>query len=266
VRARSRLSGSWADGVACVGAMFTCERCGAGLPPNTDQCGYCGTLSGAAQAALAAEAGRRAQEQASLNAQLAVLKVKLQGTTELSASRALMWGLLSFVFFCLPIFNVLSFLAFKRAQASAREAGAALPLRATVGLLCSVVTGVLCVGCWVWLVTDIRADYARVDARKTELNKQIAAHPEGPELDHPFACALAEQYVLINGYDGSTNTGQFRDVDCAGAVRVSNGRAEMPDFKFRVSSNGAQKSATICFKLGARWFVQEARATGCELK
>jgi len=36
--------------------MFTCERCGAGLPPNTDQCGYCGTVSGAARAALAAEA------------------------------------------------------------------------------------------------------------------------------------------------------------------------------------------------------------------
>ena len=71
--------------------------------------------------------------------------------------------------------------------------------------------------------------------------------------------------MLTNGYDGSTNTGQFRDVDCAGAVRVLNGRAEMPDFKFRVSSSENQKTATICFKLGARWFVQEARATGCEL-
>jgi len=219
-----------------------------------------------ARAVLAAEAGRRAQEQAALAVQVAVLKVKLQGTTEQAATRALMWGLLSFVFFCLPIFNLLSFLAFKRAQASAREAGATLPTRATVGLLCSVLTGLLCVGSWVWMVTDIRADNARVDARKTVLSKQIAAHPEGPTLDHPFACALAEQYVLINGYDGSTNTGQFRDVDCAGTVTVANGRAEMPDFKFRVSSNGAQKTATICFKLGARWFVQEARATGCELK
>ncbi len=246
--------------------MFICERCGAGLPPNTEQCGYCGTVSGEARAALSAEAAQRAQAQATMNAQLAVLKVKLQGTTEQAASRALMWGLLSFVFFCLPIFNVLSFLAYKRAQASAREAGAPVPTRATVGLLCSVVTGVLCVGSWIWMVTDIRADNARVAARKTELGTQIAAHPEGPTLDHPFACALAEQYVLTNGYDGSTNTGQFRDVDCAGAIRVLNGRAEMPDFKFRVSSNGGQKTATICFKLGARWFVQEARATGCELK
>ena len=195
-----------------------------------------------------------------------MLKVKLQSTTEVAASRALMWGLLSFVFFCLPIANVLSFLAFKRAQASAREAGAALPTRATVGLLCSAFTGILCVGSWIWMVMDIRADNARVEARKAELSQLIAAHPEGPALDRPFACALAEQYVLTNGYDGSTNTGQFRDVDCAGAVTVLNGRAEMPDFKFRTSSSEAQKSATICFKLGARWFVQEARATGCELK
>jgi len=246
--------------------MFTCERCGAGLPAHTDQCGYCGTVSGPARAALAAEAAHRAQQQQAMNAQVALVKVKLQGTTEQAASRALMWGLLSFVFFCLPIFNVLAFLSFKRAQASAREAGSAMPTRATVGLLCAVFTGLLCVGSWIWMITDIRADNARIEARKTELTKQIAAHPEGPALDRPFACALAELYVLTNGYDGSTNTGQFRDVDCAGAVRVLNGRAEMPDFKFRTSSTDAQKSATICFKLGARWFVQEARATSCELK
>ena len=201
-----------------------------------------------------------------MNAQVAILKVKLQGTTEQAASRALLWGLASFVFFCVPIFNVLSFLAFKRAQASAREAGVPVPTRATVGLLCAAFTTLLCIGTWVALVVSVRADNARLSARKSELSQQIAAHPEGPALDHPFACALAEQYVLINGYDGATNTGQFRDVDCAGAVTVLNGRAEMPDFKFRVSSSGSQKVATICFKLGARWFVQEARATGCELK
>jgi hypothetical protein len=246
--------------------MFTCERCGAGLPPNTDQCGYCGTVSPAARSTLAAEAAQRAQRQATLDAQVAVLRVKLQSNTEQAASRTLMWGLLSFVVFCLPIFNVLALVAFKRAQTSAREAGTPVPTRATVGLLCAALTGALCVGFWVWIVIGVRADNARVEARKIELSKQIAAHPEGPALDHPFACALAELYVLTNGYDGSTNTGQFRDVDCAGAITVLNGRAEMPDFKFRISSNQPQRSATICFKLGARWFVQDTRATSCELK
>jgi len=246
--------------------MFSCERCGAGLPQNTDQCAYCGTVSGQARQALQAEAAWRAQEQAKQSAQVAILRQTLLSTTEQAATRALTWGLLSFVFFCLPIANVLSFLAFKRAQGSAREAGVAVPTRATVGLLCSLLTFVLCVGCWVWMITDIRADTARVEARKTELAGQIAAHPAGPALDHPFACALAEQYVLINGFGNDTNTGSFRDVDCAGAVTIVKTRAEMPDFKFKVSSNGAQKTATICFKLGERWFVERTGATSCELK
>ena len=245
--------------------MWTCERCGAGLPANTDQCGYCGTVSGPARAALQAEAGRWAQEQAQHAAQVAILRQTMLSATEQAATRALTWGLLSFVFFCLPIPNVLSFLAYKRAQGSAREAGAVVPTRATVGLLCSLFTGVLCVGSWVWMITDIRADNARVDARKTELGRQIAAHSPGPALDHPFACALAEQYVLTNGFDGSTNTGTFSDFDCAGAVTIVKGRAEMPDFKFKVSSSGGQKTATMCFKQGERWFVESARAVGCDL-
>lgn len=246
--------------------MWNCERCGAGLPPRADQCEYCGTVSAAARAAQQAEAAHHAEEQTRLNAQVAVLRQKFLSSTEQAASRALMWGLLSFVFFCLPIPNVLSFLAFKRAQGSAREGGVALPTRASVGLVCSLITGLLCIASWVWLITDIRADNARVEARKVELSRQIAARPAGAALDHRFACELAELYVLTNGFADSTNTGAFRDVDCAGALRVLHARAEMPDFKFKTSSSGAQESATICFKLGERWFVESARASGCDLK
>ena len=245
--------------------MFTCERCGAGLPADRDQCAYCGTVSAEARALLQKEAARRAQAEAKQSAQVAVLRHKLLGTTEQAATKALTWGLLSFVFFCLPIANVLSFLSFKRAQAGAREAGVALPTRATVGLLCSLVTGVLCIAGWVWMITDIRADNARVTARKVELSKQIEAHPASPVLDHAFACALAEQYVLTNGYQGDTNTGSYRDVDCAGAVTVVGIRAEMPDFKLKTSSSGPQQSATVCFKKGERWFVEHAQTTGCDL-
>jgi hypothetical protein len=245
--------------------MWTCERCGAELPPDRDQCAYCGTLCGPARAALQAEAARRLEEQAKHSAQVAILRHTMLSATEQAASRALTWGLLSFVFFCLPIANVLSFLAYKRAQSLARQAGLELPKRATVGLLCSIFTGVLCVAGWVWMVTDIRADNARVEARKVELGRQIAAHPS-QTLDQPFACALAEQYLLTNGFDGATNTGAFRDVECVGAVRIVTGRAELPDFKFKVSSSGIQKTVTMCFKLGERWFVENARATSCELK
>ena len=245
--------------------MWICERCGAGLPADRDQCGYCGTVSGAARMALQAVAAQRADEQARHLAQVAILRQTMLSSTEQAASRALMWGLLSFVFFCLPIPNVLSFLAYKRAQGLAREAGLPVPTRAAVGLWCSLFTGLLCVGSWVWLVTDIRADNARVEARKAELARQITAHAASLTLDHPFACALAEQYVLTNGFDGATNTGAVRDVDCAGVIRIVHDRAEMPDFKFKVSSGGAQKTATLCFKHGERWFVASAQVMGCEL-
>ena len=246
--------------------MFTCERCGAGLPPDRDQCAYCGTVSAAARGALQMSAAAQAQEQARHAAQVAIVRQSLLSSTEQAASKALMWGLLSFAFFCLPIFNVLSFLQFKKAQTAAREAGTVVPTRATVGLLCSAITALCSVGCWVWMITDIRADSARVEARKGELAKQIAAHPTGPALEHSFACALAEQYVLTNGFQNETNTGAFRDVDCAGAVTVSSARAEMPDFKFKTSSSSAQQSATICFKLGERWFVERVQHTACDSK
>ena len=251
--------------LASGGAMFSCERCGAGLPPDRDQCGYCGTVSGPARAQLQAAAAWQAQERARHAAQVAIARQTTLSAAEQAASRALMWGLLSFGFFCLPIFNVLSFLAFRRAQAAAREAGVVLPTRAAVGLACSALTALACVGSWGWMVTDIRADNARVEARKAELGRLIGAHPAGTELDHAFACALAEQAVLTNGFGNETNTGSFRDVDCAGAVRVVQGRAEMPDFKFKVSSSGGQKTATVCFKRGERWFVERVGVVSCEL-
>ena len=215
---------------------------------------------------LQAAAAVQAREQAKHAAEVAIARQNLLGTLEQASSRALMWGLLSFAIACPPIFSVLSFLQFKRAQTSARGAGVPLPTRATVGLICSAITGLFCVGFWVWVIIDMRADNARVDARKVELSQQIAARPAGATLDHSFACALAEQYVLTNGFQGETSTGSFRDFDCAGALRVVGPRAEMSDFKFKPSSSGAQQSAVICFKLGERWFVEHAQGASCDLK
>jgi hypothetical protein len=245
--------------------MFNCERCGAGLPPDRDTCAYCGTLSGPAHAMLQVEAARRAEEQARVGAQAAIARTMMLSATEQASSRALLHGLLSLGFFCIPVFNVLSFLAYKRAQSSARAAGVPVPTRATTGLICAAVTGVLCVVCWIWMIAEVHANDVQLQARKDQLNKEIAAHPAGPGLDHPLACALAELYLISNGYDGATNSGAWTDVTCAGSLRVAGLRAELNDFKFRVSSSGGSKTATICFKKGERWFVENARATSCEL-
>jgi streptogramin lyase len=73
-------------------------------------------------------------------------------------------------------------------------------------------------------------------------------------------------YILNNGFAGDTSVGSFRNLDCAGAVRVSNGRAELGDFKLASSSTSATVTATICFKRGERWFVERAGVVSCELK
>lgn len=245
--------------------MFNCERCGASLPPDRDQCAYCGTVHAQAHALLQAETAKRAKQQAQADAQSAVARQMMLSTTEQAASRALMFGLLSIPFFCLPVFNVLAFLAYKKSQSSAREAGLPVPTRATAGLVCAAIMGVIFFVTWIALIVSVHQDNVRAEARKAELTQQIAAHPASPVLDHPLACQLAELYLMGSGYDGATNTGAFREVTCAGALRVVKDRAEMADFSFQVSGNGGTKTGTVCFKHGERWFVETMRATGCDL-
>ncbi|HEY4104412.1 MAG TPA: hypothetical protein VGM44_10995, partial [Polyangiaceae bacterium] len=71
--------------------------------------------------------------------------------------------------------------------------------------------------------------------------------------------------LLTDGFQGSTNTGQFRDLVCSGALRVIKDRAELDDFKLHTSSSSPAVSATICFKHGNSWFVERTGITSCEL-
>jgi hypothetical protein len=249
--------------------MFTCERCGAGLPPNTDQCAYCGTVSAPARALLQAEAARMMQAAAPYAAhaaaQAAIAKRVAQTNTEQAATRALMWGLLSFLFVCLPFPSVLAILAHGRAQRLAREGGVEVPSRARVGFLFGVLTGVGFVALFIYMCVDIHANTVRVAARKAELAKIVAAHAASPALDHELACALAETALLTDGFQGSTDVGAFHDLQCSGALNVVKDRAELRDFMLRTSSTGAPITATICFKHGSSWFVERTGITSCEL-
>jgi hypothetical protein len=246
--------------------MFTCERCGAILLPNTDQCAYCGTLSAPARFQLQAEAARVQQVSAPAVAQAAIARRVAQLNTEQAASRALLWGLLSPIFLCLPFPSVLAALAFGRAQRAARDGGVALPTRARVGLGFAAVSGLGFVALFVNTCFGIHTDNARVEVRKAELAQVVARQAGSPTLDHELACSLAENSILSDGFAGSTNTGAFRDLECAGALHVVKQRAELGDFKLRTSSTAAVVSATICFKHGSSWFVERTGVTSCELE
>ncbi|HEX3854714.1 MAG TPA: hypothetical protein VHW01_27315, partial [Polyangiaceae bacterium] len=212
--------------------MLTCERCGAGLPPDSEQCAYCGTISQAARAALAGERARQEQFVRQATAQQAVLRQRALSDSEQAGGRALLWGILSFVLMCIPIIpSLLSWMAYKRSQVAARAAGIAVPTRGKVGLWIALGSGIASIALWVWVIIGVQADDARVEARKAVLAQQIAQRGNTPALDQPFACALAELFVLSNGFAGETNVGRFHDFDCAGAVRVLKERAELSDFK-----------------------------------
>ncbi len=244
--------------------MLTCERCGAGLPPNSEQCAYCGTISEQARAALAGQRAELKKEAKHAAAQAAVAKQLALSASEQAANKALLWGLLSFVFSCaVPIPNVLSWLAYNRAARNAREAGVPLPTRAKVGLAVAGVMGVAALAFWVWVVISVQNENAQLEARQAVLSQQIAKQGTNPQLDQPFACALAEAYILTNGFAGSTSTSSFKGLTCAGAVRVVKDRAELTDFKLRTSSSSDVLTATVCFKHGARWFVDSAGLTSC---
>jgi hypothetical protein len=247
--------------------MLSCERCGAGLPPDSEQCAYCGTISEAARAALAGERARQEQFVRQATAQQAMLRQRALSASEQAAGRALLWGIVSFVLVCVPIVpSLLSLMAYKRSQKAAREAGVELPTRARVGLWIALVSGLGSIALYVWVIAGVQADDARVDARKMALTQQIAQPGNTTTLSQPLACALAELFILSNGFAGDTNVGRFHDLECLGAVRVLNEHAELSDFKLTTSSTSPALTATICFKHGARWFVERAGVVSCELK
>ncbi len=245
---------------------MTCERCGAGIPPNADTCAYCGTLSEQARVVLRADQARERHLANQQAAQVAVLRQKAFSATEKAASRALTWGLLGFVFVCIPIPSVFAYLSFSKAQRAAREGGVELPLRAKVGLACGVFNAVAFLGLFIWMIIDVRAQNARVEARKNELTAQIAQHAKAAPLDQPYACQLAELYVLSSGFAGSTDTSSFRSISCGGALHVQGERAELDDFKLATSSTSGVTTATFCFKHGEHWFVESAGVISCALK
>ena len=245
--------------------MLICERCGATLSLDREQCAYCGTVSLALRAQLQADTTRRIQEASQRAALAALAQQQTTAGLDRTATQALTWGLLSVVFVCLPVPSVVALVQFSRVRRTAQLAGVEVPIRATVGGVLGGVSVLVFVGLFVWMVIDIRADDARVEARKTALTQQLAPHLSSATLDHELACGLAELYLLTNGFAGSTNTGAFHDLDCAGAVRVVGERAELPDFKLHTSSTNDGVNATICFKHGQRWFVESAGSVSCAL-
>ncbi|HEY2407500.1 MAG TPA: hypothetical protein VGI10_15925 [Polyangiaceae bacterium] len=120
------------------------------------------------------------------------------------------------------------------------------------------------VGFWGYVIWSVQQDGERVEARKLELSQSLNKS-DANRLDHVSACELAELYLLTNGYDGNTHVAQFKDFECAGALKTEPSLATLEDLKFRTNSTGSLQTVAVCLKHGDRWFVDRVTRRTCDV-
>ena len=237
-----------------------CERCGATLQPGARQCPYCQTTTPYGMQAQQTDLQQQQWSQA--QAQQTLLQAQLTGggQIEAAATAALLWSLVSIVFFCIPIPAIAGVVMGLRARSLAQSLRLSVPVRGTIGLAISALSGAGFLVFLVWAVVSSQHDVAGIAKRKTELEKQIGTKADAATLDQSTACALAELKILSDGHDGSST--YFHDYECLGKVVSKGERATLDDFQYQASSTGPLKKVIVCFKHGAKWYVDEVRDEG----
>lgn len=202
------------------------------------------------------------QQWAATQAQQALLQAQLMngGRIEAAASSSLLWSLASIVFFCIPIPAILGVVMGLRARSLAQSVRLSTPIRATVGLVISALSGASFVVFMIWAIVAGQRDTAKIDKRKAELEKQIGTKATAATLDQSTACALGELKILAEGHNGSST--YFHDYKCLGKIVTTGERASLEDFQYQDGSTGPLKKVAICFKHGALWYVDEVRDDG----
>jgi hypothetical protein len=238
----------------------TCDKCGASLQPGARQCPYCQTTT--PYGLQAQQTDIQQQQWSAAQAQQTLLQAQLLGggRIEAAATAALLWSLASIVFFCIPIPAIAGVVMGLRARSLAQSLRLSAPVRGTVGLVISALSGVGFVVFMIWAVVSSQHDVAQINKRKTELEKQIGAKATAATLDQSTACAMAELKILSEGHNGSST--YFQDYECLGKVSGDTDRASLEDFQYKESGTGPIKKITLCFKHGARWHVDNVLDEG----
>ena len=236
-----------------------CAGCGADLGPTDVACRYCQRPT--PYAAVHAREERARQERAAAAQAASVQRERSAAYTELDklAKRSFIFSLLTLVTCGLPVFPILSILAWRRTRDLARRHSVDVPGRATFGLVLSSLALVLLpVSIVVGIVTD-NASEARTAQRIGELETKVAATASAPTLDWQTACSLAELYALRNGYSEQRgkNLIQF---DCGGTMSGTPARPVLDRVAFSTDVNDKRFEVSACFEKGARWSVRELRA------
>lgn len=232
-----------------------CPRCGAAVPVGAPTCPFCGMATAYGHAAaFRAEEEERARR---AHAEHARQRTELMARAELDAAaqQSLLWSLGAVVLCCVPGPQIMALVRFAAAKKTAAALGAPVPAKATAGMVLSIVSIVLGVTLVTWSL--VRADSLEKKATKriAELDA-ITARSDAALLDRGTACALAERYVLANGFGGDRGY-SFEAFECVGKLTAAGERAELEDFRFANESSHERSVVSVCMKRGAKWFVAE---------
>jgi hypothetical protein len=159
----------------------------------------------------------------------------------------------------LPVFPILSVLAYRRARELAKRLSVDVPGHATFGL---VLSGLALVMLPLTLVVGLFADNAaeeRTEKRIAALEARLATAAVQPNLDLTTACALAELHALKNGYADQRGK-HLMQFDCGGTLGGTPSHPVLDRLAFTSDVNDKRLEVSACLEHGARWFVKELRA------
>jgi len=166
-----------------------------------------------------------------------------------------LWSLGGFLLCCSPLALIGLVLGF-RSRALARRVGLVIPTTATLGIVLAITQ------MFVFAAALAFGIYAEIqlDARVEQLERELGTKPDQPVLSQPTACALAERFLLQNGYGKNSGT-SIENLRCDGALEQNATSAELKSLEFKAGDEKVRANA--CFARGTRWSVSAVQELGC---
>jgi hypothetical protein len=241
---------------------MNCERCGAVVDGAALACPYCHlTTPAGVLAQRNQEAADRAraqwvqavdfQKQRAIEMQIASTATQ---SVWLSAAGMLVCG-------CFPL-GIVGIIQAMRAKSMAAAQKMAPPPRAQIGFILGIVSVLVSSGICVAAFISSSHDQARANARIADIDKQVGNKASNATLDRGTACLLAEEAALKTGFDGNEGY-SLEKFDCPGRLVPAGDTAQLEDFAFMWSSTNYK--VNVCFKHGAKWFVETLSEDACDL-
>lgn len=236
-----------------------CQQCGAVNDPGALECRYCKATT---PAGVQARQRREYEEAAARQRSAAVHAQEHQAARarlESASRQALGWSIGGLALCCLPL-GIVGIVQGVRARRTAASLGVPLPITATIGLVLGCLGALVSVAVFTWAAIDSVKKSGQADVRIAELEKRAEARSADPVLAHETACTLAEAYALKTGYDSHPGY-SLSGFECVGNLTVDGASAELDALRFRWSSDSVV--AHVCFKRGARWYVEALEKDAC---